>query len=75
MQIAFADIAADGPAVDAAPAPGRIWQSGCAIFEGCAPQAALPRCAADLAAQAVSWPIGVCWLVSPLGVGAVTFRF
>jgi hypothetical protein len=55
VQIAFAELPGDGPAVDAAPAPGRIWPAGCGIFEGCAPRAAPPACPSDVAAGAMTW--------------------
>lgn len=55
LQITFANLAVDGPAVDSAVPDGARWPSGCAINDGCPPQAALPGCPAGLATGAVAW--------------------
>lgn len=57
VDIVFADLGADGPAVDGAPAPGGTWPTGCAIGDGCPPQAAPPRCPADVVGRAARWPV------------------
>jgi hypothetical protein len=56
VPITFAEVAADGPAVDVTPAaPGAKWAPGCGINEGCPPQPAPPPCPAGVAAGAVAW--------------------